>query len=293
MQPDSSVVTSVYNGERFFDRALPSILAQSRRDFEYVIVDDGSTDNTLALLREVADRDSRLKVIEAGRIGRSRALNIAVENARGKYLFQQDFDDISHAGRLETEAAYLDAHPDVGVVGGSYVVNDLIRRERYVRRPPTDHKHILRGLAKSTVFANTTVAIRRDAWVAAGGWPEVDDIQDLTFWVRVAAAGWKLGGVSDVLGEHFVYPNSSWHRSMNYWQRQVDLARVQRMAVRELELPAWMMIYSVSRYGYAILPAPAKRLIRRTLGGAMETDIPFSPPVHTDGTTAKECPHEP
>jgi glycosyltransferase involved in cell wall biosynthesis len=84
--PHVSVITTVYNGERFFDRAVPSILDQAGVDFEWVIVDDGSTDRTPELLADLVGRDLRVRVRSPGRLGRARALNLAVEHARGIHI---------------------------------------------------------------------------------------------------------------------------------------------------------------------------------------------------------------
>ena len=138
MTPRVSVVATVYNGEPYFDRAVPGILAQTFEDFEFVLVDDGSTDGTLPLLRELAARDARVRVFAPGRLGAARAYNFGVEQARGEYVARQDFDDRSYPDRLRLQVALLDARPKVGIVGGAYLLVDERRGERYVRMPPTD-----------------------------------------------------------------------------------------------------------------------------------------------------------
>ena len=83
MSPRVSVVTSVYNGEAYFDRAIPGILSQTMDDFELVVVDDGSADRTLERLRELALKDQRVRVFSPGRMGAARAYNYGVEQATG------------------------------------------------------------------------------------------------------------------------------------------------------------------------------------------------------------------
>ena len=87
------MVSTVYNGEAYVDRAIPGILAQTYDDFEFIIVDDGSQDRTPQLLRELAARDSRVRICSPGRIGAAVAYNYAVTQARGVYIARQDFDD--------------------------------------------------------------------------------------------------------------------------------------------------------------------------------------------------------
>jgi glycosyltransferase EpsE len=263
----------VYNGESYVDRAIPGILAQTYDDFEFIIVDDGSQDRTPELLRELAARDSRVRICSPGRIGAAVAYNYAVTQARGVYIARQDFDDRSYADRLRVQVSFLDAHPEVGVVGGAYVLVDENRDERYLRMPPTEHSAIYAAMAKYIPLAHTVATFRKQAWAEAGGYPEVPNLIDLRFWVRLGKLGWKFANVPDVVGEHYVHPSSFFHRSFDYGHRQRDLARVQAQAVRDLGLPRWMYLYALGRYAYAYSPTALKRVWRRTLGRSLERDI--------------------
>jgi glycosyltransferase EpsE len=271
--PRVSVVTTVYNGAPYVDRAIPSILAQTFEDFEFILVDDGSTDRTPEILRQLASRDHRVRIFSPGRLGVAAAANYGISQARGEYIARQDFDDRSYPDRLRLQVALLDAHPEVGVVGGHYILVDENRGERYVRMPPAEHLAIVSYMARSIPFANTLVAFRRQAWTEAGGYPEVADMEDLLFWVKVARLRWHFASIPELLGEHFVHPASFFHRSFKYSQRQRALARAQAHAVRELRLPSWMYVYALGRYAYAYCPTPVKRALRRTLGGSKERDL--------------------
>jgi glycosyltransferase EpsE len=271
--PRVSVVTTVYNGEPYFDRALPGILSQTFEDFEYVIVDDGSTDRTPELLREAARRDPRIRVLSPGRIGFCNAANLGVEQARGEIIARQDFDDRSYPERLQRQVAYLDVHPTVGLVGGHYVLVDENRGERYVRMPPTEHEEIVLAMARLIPMANTISTFRKRVWAEVGGIPVVNDLEDLLFWLNAVKAGWRIANPPEVMGEHFVHASSFFHRTYKYADRQRNLARVQAKVVRELRLPAWMYLYAAGRYGYAYCPAAVKRVVRRTLGGSRERDV--------------------
>jgi glycosyltransferase involved in cell wall biosynthesis len=148
MTPRVSVVSTVYNGEPYFDRAIPGILAQTFEDFEFILVDDGSTDRSLDKLHELARRDPRVRVFAPGRLGAAAAYNYGVAQANGEYIARQDFDDRSYPDRLSLQVAFLDAHPEVGMVGGYYILVDERRGERYVRMPPTDHAAIISAMAR-------------------------------------------------------------------------------------------------------------------------------------------------
>jgi glycosyltransferase EpsE len=271
--PRVSVVATVYNGEPYFDRAIPGILGQSFQDFEFIIVDDGSTDGTLERLHELAAHDQRIRVFAAGRLGAAAAYNFGVAQARGEYVARQDFDDRSYPERLRLQVALLDAQPKVGLVGGYYLLVDERRGERYVRKPPTEHNAILVAMAKYIPIAHTVATFRRQVWVEAGGYPLVNNLIDLRFYVRVAKLGWHFANVPELVGEHFVHEASFFHRTLAYVQRQRDLARVQAQTVRELDLPRWMHVYSWGRHAYAYLPIGLKRVLRRRLGRSQESDV--------------------
>jgi glycosyltransferase involved in cell wall biosynthesis len=273
MSPKVSVVTTVFNGEPYFDRAIPSILGQTFEDFEYIIVDDGSTDRTAELLREVAAGDARIRVISPGRQGFCRAANLGIAEARGEIIAHQDFDDRSYPDRLRLQVACLDSRPEVGVVGGYYLLVDENRGERYVRMPPLEHRDIVPAMARYIPLANTFATFRRRVWVESGGYPIVSDLEDLLFWMKVAKAGWQIVNLPEVMGEHFVHPSSFFHRTFKYADRQRNLARVQAQVVRELDLPSWMYLYAAGRYAYAHCPTVVKRALRRTLGKSQERDL--------------------
>jgi glycosyltransferase involved in cell wall biosynthesis len=273
MKPRVSVVTTVYNGEPYFERAIPGILAQSYDDFEFIVVDDGSSDGTLARLREVARHDPRIRVFAPGRLGAAAAYNYGVEQAQGEYIAHQDFDDRSYPDRLRFQVTFLDAHPEVGVVGAFFVQVDENRGERFARVLPTEHAAILAAMARYIPIPHTLATFRRRVWTEAGGYPQVGNLIDLRFWLRVAKLGWRFANVPEVLGEHYVHPASWFHRSFKYTDRQRDLARVQAQAVRELGLPSWMYLFAVARHAYAYFPDGLKRVVRRGIMGSSERDV--------------------
>jgi glycosyltransferase involved in cell wall biosynthesis len=273
MTPRVSVVTTVYNGEPYVDRAIPGILGQTFEDFEWVLVNDGSQDRTGEILQELASRDSRVRVFSPGRLGITGAANYGVSQARGEYIARQDFDDRSYPDRLKHQVAFLDGHPEVGVVGGFYVLVDENRNERYVRMPPTDHEAIVAHMAKTIPLANTVAMFRRRVWTESGGYPNVSDLEDQLLWLEAAKLGWRLANVPEVVGEHFVHGASFFHRSFKYTDRQKNLARIQAQVVRELGLPRWMYLYALGRVTYAYCPTGIKRVLRRTLGNSQERDL--------------------
>lgn len=139
-RPKVSVVMPVHNGEKFVQDAINSVLGQTFRDFEYIIVDDASTDSTPQILEAAAKRDARIRVIRlktnAGIVG---ALNAGLDEVTGQYVARMDADDICLPERFEVQVAFLDQRPDVVLVGGSIEYIDaegnLLRSTRRARDP--------------------------------------------------------------------------------------------------------------------------------------------------------------
>ncbi|HMP05365.1 MAG TPA: glycosyltransferase family 2 protein [Lacipirellulaceae bacterium] len=137
--PRVSVLMTVYNGMPFLPEAVESLFAQTLSDFELVVVDDGSTDGTGEYLASVTD--PRLRVITRENGGTSAAANQGLTACVGEYVARMDADDVSLPTRLAEQAAYLDAHPEVGLVG----VQMAPLGERGVGRSlalPTSHRAI-------------------------------------------------------------------------------------------------------------------------------------------------------
>lgn len=148
----------VHNGEEFLAEAVQSILGQSFDDFEFVIVDDGSTDGSPALLERHAAADPRIRILtNEANLGIVGALNRGLDACRGEYVARMDADDIATADRLEKQVAALDADPGIAVLGGSLSYIDAAGRDLGVVRRCQTGKPILR----QTPMLHPTAVIRR------------------------------------------------------------------------------------------------------------------------------------
>src|SRR3954468_5693657 len=117
MAPTVSVLLAVYNARRYLRQAIDSILAQTFTDFEFIIIDDGSTDDTLAILREYEKRDGRIRLISRPNKGLTTTLNEGLALARGEFLARMDGDDVALPTRFEKQVTYLRDHPECVLVG--------------------------------------------------------------------------------------------------------------------------------------------------------------------------------
>ena len=191
--PRISVVLPVRNGAAYFEEALESVLSQTLRELELIVVDDGSTDRTPEILASAASRDRRVRLLASGSSGVVAALNEGCAAAAAPFVARLDADDVALPERLERQVAVLDVHPEVGLVGGAYFTIDEAGTRRATFRTPT-HDAALRGrLAKYNVFASSAVTFRRDAFEQAGGY-RLAPIEDYDLWLRISER-WQLAAV--------------------------------------------------------------------------------------------------
>lgn len=189
--PRVSVVMPVYNAERFLGEAIDSLLGQTFRSLEVVMVDDCSTDRSWEIMSDYARRDPRVRVFRNERnLGIVRTRNRAFQeaDARSTYFAIMDSDDISMPTRLEHQVAFLDAHPDHALVGGHNLVIDEQSREIGLRRYPTTHEEIVRVMGRYNPISQPTATVRRSALDAVGAYDEhFSRCQDYELWLRLAA----------------------------------------------------------------------------------------------------------
>jgi glycosyltransferase involved in cell wall biosynthesis len=122
--PEVSVIMSVFNGKDFLAESIQSVLDQSFKNFEFIIIDDGSKDNSLEVIRSYEALDSRIRVITQKNQGLAKSLNVGIENSRGKYIARIDADDLCYESRLQKQFVFMEENPSVDLVGSSVDVID-------------------------------------------------------------------------------------------------------------------------------------------------------------------------
>lgn len=199
--PRVSVVMSVYNAECHLQRAIDSIQQQSFGDFEFIIVNDGSTDQSREILAEVECRDTRVRVLDQHNTGLTIALRAGCQAATGEFIARQDADDWSGPTRLEKLVQLLDASPDVVMASSwaSYIDDDGELVE-IVERSADPHEATRKLLYdKSGPPAHGTMMFRRDAYAQVGGYRECFYFgQDADLWLRLGMIG-KIAYVQEAL----------------------------------------------------------------------------------------------
>lgn len=184
--PRVSVIMSTFNNATYLPLAMESIAQQTFRDFEWIVVDDGSTDDTAAVLARYADPRLRV-VVHAERRGLTRSLNEALALSRGTYVARMDGDDIALPERFARQVAFLDAHPAVGLVGTAFMYIDG-QNAVHGTEPVFETDEAIRSrLLRHNCFGHGTIMARRSLLVAAGGYDETFTYaQDYDLWLRLA-----------------------------------------------------------------------------------------------------------
>ena len=173
--PLVSVVMPVYNGETYLAEAIESILTQTLSDLELIVVDDCSTDGSAAIVRDYANRDERVRLIQHDRNrGSGPARNSGIAVSRGEFIAPMDCDDISLPQRLEKQAAFLQSQSRIGVVGAYLQIASADLAERQTSEYPQQHAFIVLDwiLGGSTTMPGAAHMARREVLLAVGGYKD-------------------------------------------------------------------------------------------------------------------------
>ncbi|WP_165930007.1 glycosyltransferase family 2 protein [Flavobacterium caseinilyticum] len=201
--PQITVLLPVYNCELYVQTAVQSILNQTYTDFEFLIIDDASTDATVALIKKL--EDSRIQLIEKPiNSGYTNSLNYGLQMAKGKYIARMDGDDISFPERFSKQIAYLETHPDVVVCGTTY---KIIGNDKLIALPE-NHEAIKLGLLWGNCISHPSVMIRKkilDEYSIQYNTSK-EPAEDYDMWVRLLSVG-KLHNLQEVLLEYRLYGN--------------------------------------------------------------------------------------
>ena len=184
-KPKISVIFSVYNGATYLKEAVESILNQSYFDFEFIIVNDGSTDYTEEILNKYTD--SRIiRINNPQNIGLVKSLNLAIEKARGELIARMDADDISTPDRFEKQVAYLKAEPEISVIGTYMKHIDAEGNDLKVLSIPCNHELIKWKMLFETSIFHPTVMMRKKDLLKEGKYnPNYQHIEDTELWSRM------------------------------------------------------------------------------------------------------------
>lgn len=215
MTPKISVIMPVYNAEQYINEAITGILKQTYSSFEFIIVDDCSTDNTSLILEEFQRRDQRIKLVkneynQKQAYSRNRAINLA----KGKYVAFIDADDIAYPSRLQTQLNFMEQNPNIDVCGSYYYLFNG-RGLKFKQNPPITHDEIQcfmrifgNAIGFSTVFAKSYL-IKQYLFDAK----MLGNAEDYELWLRMLSNGAQFHNIPQYLVFYRVHPQQTSHKN--------------------------------------------------------------------------------
>jgi glycosyltransferase involved in cell wall biosynthesis len=252
----------VRDGAAWISRAIASVLNQTLTDLELIVVDDGSTDATAALLSGV--RDPRLVVERQAPAGLTVALNRALGRARAPLIARLDADDVALPTRLERQRAFLQGHPEVGLLGTAARVVDESERDVEITRPPEGDLAIHRALIRRNPFVHSSVMARRALVASVGGYDVSFAVaQDYDLWLRLSAITRMANLAEPLVVRHLVAGRVTAARDDERLRAE---ARARWRAVRAGAYPPWGALFALRPLLALALPGALRGPLRRALG---------------------------
>ncbi len=186
--PQVSVVTSVYNGEEYLEECVDSILNQTFQNFEYIILNNGSTDGTARILQRYTD--PRLRIIHQENLGISRSLNKGIDLSSSDLIAHLDADDYSMPQMLEKQVTFMKKYPDIVLCGSMW--RELIEKKlsKQIATFVETDQAIKKSMSLFNPFSHSAVIFRKKTFIKAGGYSDrLKYSQDYELWLRMLALG--------------------------------------------------------------------------------------------------------
>lgn len=198
--PIISVVMPVFNTEKYLKQAIESILSQTYSNFEFIIINDGSTDSSLAVIQQYAKQDTRIRVITRENRGLISSLNEGIACAKGNYIARMDSDDVSSIDRFEKQVKLLEAN-HLDICGGHAMVIDTLGHCQKFTFHPIHPESFSIALSIGCPFYHGSVMFRRNLltnheWYST---TEFSSVEDYALWQKLYTNGAKFGNVDDIV----------------------------------------------------------------------------------------------
>ena len=250
--PLISVIMGIYNCARTLPDAVKCIQDQTCPDWELIMCDDGSGDDTYEVAERLAEKDGRIMLLQnEHNMGLNVTLNRCLSKARGKYIARMDGDDLCSSDRFEKEKVFLETHKEFAIVStGMHFFDENGVFRTIISGGEVDY----RLFAKTTQILHAPCMVRKEAFDAVGGYAVRDDrlrVEDWDLWIRMCEKGFRAYRIPEALysmrDDHSAYKR----RKFKY---RINEAKVSASAVKKLKLPAWNYVYTLRPLIIGLLP---------------------------------------
>lgn len=251
--PMISVIMGIFNCESTVKEAINSILNQTYQNFELILCDDGSSDNTYKIACQFAtDYPNKVILIKNDKnMGLNYTLNRCLKHARGKYIARMDGDDLSLPERFEKEVKYLEANPQISILGASLRVfddNGVWGIRKFKQNPQA------KDFMKGSQFSHSVCMVRKEAYQAVNGYSESKHllrVEDYHLWIKMYSKDFIGFNLEDEL---YMYRDDRSGYQKRKFKYRINEAYVILLAVKLLKLPIWYCIYSLRPIMVGLLP---------------------------------------
>ncbi len=253
MIPTISIISGVYNCAETLPEAIESILAQSVTDWEWIICDDSSNDNTYKIAKEYADTypDKFVLLKNEENMGLNYTLNRCLSYAKGEYIARMDGDDLCSPERLEEELKFLESNPDIAIVSTDMEFFDETGTWGRISHPERPQN---RDFVHGSPFCHAPCMVRKEAYDAVGGY-SVDKkllrVEDYHLWVKMYAKGFVGMNIPKPLYKMRDDRNAYSRRKFRY---RINESYVRLLLVKELKLPFYCAFYALRPIVVGLLP---------------------------------------
>ena len=203
-EPLVSIIMSVFNGSQYLFDAVNSILNQTYSNFEFIIVDDGSTDFSYELIKKISGNNNKIKIFKRSHFGLANSLNFAISKSNGKYIARMDADDISKEVRIEKQVEYLEKNSNVDLLGSNrkYIGNDSFNKKLFSRLP-NENNIIKWYLFFSVPIIHPTLMVRANILKSQNGYSErYKYAQDYELYTRLSRISNFQGSLVDLYSHY-------------------------------------------------------------------------------------------
>jgi len=233
--PRISVIMGVYNGELYLKSAIDSILKQTFEDFELIICDDGSSDQSIEIIKKYMLQDKRIKlIINTENLGLAASLNKCLWEAQGEFIARMDSDDISVPNRFQKQISYLDHHKEISILGGGaklFDENGVYGSKNNI----VEYNNI--NVFKNNYFIHPTVIIRKDALLDVKGYTVAEftyRTEDYDLWCKLCEKGYQGRNLNDYL---LYYRQDKKSYSKRKFKYRIDAYKLKKIWYKKLNVP--------------------------------------------------------